>query len=140
MATRVHATISAMIPDYNDLAARYPRHVGLAQGAMQPVWRLAMTPETFLNAEAFAILGIPAVAAIADQTRQLYQSGQVGMQWDSVKKFAGVAIAVLMECNGFINTRLKRTVPHDDWNVGSCFTRPPVGAAQPAAPQPAAAT
>jgi hypothetical protein len=125
-----------MIPDYQDLAVKYPRHVRMAQNVMNPVWSLAATPETFLIAHAFAALGLPPVSAIAVQVERLYRDGRVAAQWDLTKQFSGVAIAVLMECNGSMNDGKKRVVPHDAWNVGACFSLPMT----PAATQAAAGT
>jgi hypothetical protein len=123
MASRVQAVISAMIPDMDDLAVKYPRHVGMAEGIMNSVWELAATPETFLVAKAMAILGLPPVSAIADEVDKLHQAGGITAQWDLTKQFSGVAIAVLMESNGFVNSGRKRSVPHDAWNVGTCFNQ-----------------
>jgi hypothetical protein len=132
MATRRQAIISAMIPDFQDLTAKYPRHTGMAQGVMNPIWSLATTPETFLVAKALATLGFPPVTAIADDVEKLHRAGHVAAQWDLTKQFSGVAIAVLMESNGFVKSGRKRAVPHDAWNVGTCFALPaaPTGAAQ----------
>ena len=127
MATRRQAVISAMIPDLQDLAAKYPRHTGMAQGVMNPVWSLASTPETFLVAKALATLGFPPVTAIADEVENLHRAGHVAAQWDLTKQFSGVAIAVLMESNGYVKSGRKRAVPHDAWNVGTCFVLPAVG-------------
>src|SRR5262245_7252381 len=118
MPTRRQSVISAMIPDLQDLTAKYPRHVGLAQNVMNPVWSLAATPETFLVAQALAALGFPPVSAIAAEVESMHRSGRVAAQWDLTKQFSGVAIAVLMESNGYMNTGKKRVVPHDAWNVG----------------------
>jgi hypothetical protein len=125
MPATVQAVISALIPDFTDLAVKYPRHVGMAQGTMNPVWLLAARPETFLIARALATLGFPPVTAIADDVERLHRAGGITAQWDLTKQFSGVAIAVLMEGNGFVNTGRKRGVPHDAWNVGTCFSLPP---------------
>lgn len=124
MPARRQAVISAMIPDLQDLATKYPRHVGMAQGVMNPVWSLATTPETFFVAQVLVALGFPPVSAIAVEVERMHRAGQVAAQWDLTKQFSGVAIAVLMESNGYTNTGKKRVVPHDAWNVGACFSSP----------------
>jgi hypothetical protein len=134
MPARRQSVISAMIPDLQDLSAKYPRHVGMAQGIMNPVWSLATTPETFLVAQALAALGFPPVSAIAVEVERMHRAGQVAAQWDLTKQFSGVAIAVLMESNGFANTGKKRVVPHDAWNVGACFSSPTTPQQTQAAP------
>ena|SRR6266540_2301614 len=140
MPSTVPAVITALIPDFTDLAARYPRHAGMAQGTMNSVWLLAARPETFLIARAFATLGFPPVTAIADDVERLHRAGGIAAQWDLTKQFSGVAIAVLMESNGFVNTGRKRGVPHDAWNVGACFSLPPITpGSQPTPDAPVAA-
>jgi hypothetical protein len=124
MPVPVQAVITAMVPDLNDLGQEYPRHVGMAQGVMSPVWTLATKPETFLKAEAFAELGFPPVTAVAAEVHRVHQAGQINAAWDLTKQFAGVAIAVLMKANGYSNAGRKRSVPHAAWNVGTCFTQP----------------
>jgi hypothetical protein len=126
MAVRRQAVISAMIPDMQDLATKYPRHVGMAQGVMRAVWSLVTTPETFRAARTLATLGLPPVSAIAAEVEELHRTGHVAAKWELIKQFSGVAIAVLMECNGYENTGRKRAVPHAAWNVGACFTFPTV--------------
>jgi hypothetical protein len=69
---------------------------------------------------------------IAVEVERLHRAGQIAAGWDLTKQFSGVAIAVLMESNGYTNTGKKRVVPHDAWNVGACFSssvRPPVSRA-----------
>lgn len=139
MPVQTQAVVSAMIPNLNDLGQKYPRHVGMAQGVMRPVWSLASKPETFLVAKAFAELGFPPVTAIAAELFRVHQGGQVPAAWDLTKQFAGVAIAVLMEANGFSNAGRKRGVPHAAWNVGTCFTPTNPPAAAPTAQAPTAA-
>lgn len=134
MPVRQQSVISAMVPDLQDLAAKYPRHVGMARGVMNPIWSLAATPETFLVARAFAALGLPPVSAVAVEAERLHRGGHVAAQWDLVKQFSGVAVAVLMECNGYTNTGKKRVVPHDAWNVGACFSSPATAPGNPTAP------
>lgn len=124
MATSVQEQVTARIPSFDDLAAKYPRHVGMAQGQMNPIWSLATRPATFLVAQAFAKLGFPPVTAIASDVDRLHRTGRISSEWDLAKQFAGVAIAVLMESNGYVNAGRKRGVPHPAWNVGSCFEMP----------------
>lgn len=131
MATRVEATVVAMIPDFADLGTKYPRHVGMAQGTMGQVWELATDPKTFLVARAFATLGFPPVTAIADDVATAHQAGRINAPWDLTKQFSGVAIAVLMEANGYRNLGRKRGVPHANWNVGTCFAPLEAGTAAP---------
>lgn len=122
MPSLQQVTVSAQIPDYGDLAAKYPRHVNKAQGSLNSVWNSIMTPQTCLIARAFATLGFPPVTAVADAIARLHQSGAVTESWDVTKQFSGVFIAVLMESNGLTKTGLRRGVPHTDWNVGTCFS------------------
>lgn len=136
MPSRRQSVISAVIPDFQDLAAKYPRHVGMAQGTMNPVWNVAAMPETFIVARALAALGFPPVSAIAVEVDRMHRAGQIAAQWDLTKQFSGVAVAVLMEVNGFTNTGKKRVVPHDAWNVGACFSSPSAPTTNRAAPDP----
>jgi len=134
MPVRQQSVISAMVPNLQDLARKYPRHVGLARGIMSPIWTIAVMPETFVVARALAALGLPPVSAIAVEVERLHREGRVAPRWDSVKQFSGVAVAVLMECNGYSNTGRKRVVPHEAWNVGACFSASTTVPDNPTAP------
>ena len=78
-----------------------------------------MRAESFIDASALTrCLNVPAVAAIADQAREL-AGGEIS---GPDKQLLGALVCTLMEHNGFVKTGKKGSVPRQGWNRGEIYT------------------
>ena len=103
-----------------DFVRRFP-HYTAVQGVERHLFDLIMTPQTFVRAAAITdVLGVPAVAAVADEVAAAFRSRK---DWGFVKQLSGAIVCSLMEKNGYRRSHKKRAVPRPGWSKGEVYER-----------------
>ena len=117
-----------LLPTITDYANRDPSRSRLATTTMAPFWDLIATAESMVRMEVAIDLDRPAVSALADGIRALWESMTDPPDWGHVKQFSGSAAALVCETNGCVRqgagSDKKGRVGREHWNVGQLFKRP----------------
>ncbi len=118
-----------LLPTITDYTERDPGRARLATTTMAPFWDLIASAESMVRMEVAIDLDRPAVSAVADRIRALWEGMPDAPQWGHVKQFSGSAAALVCETNGFRRQQggasdKKGRVGREHWNVGQLFERP----------------
>ena len=120
-------TRTVQLPTIQDYAQRDPSRSKLAQTTMAPFWDLIVSAESMVRMEVAIDLDRPAIAAMADKIRKLWESMPNPPDWGHVKQFSGSAAALVCDANGFRRQGAKQNkkgrVGRQHWNVGQLFKR-----------------
>ena len=105
------------LPEASDVLRKYARYSKfLATPAGQELLAGIMTAEVFVLAKAAVAFGYPAVLPVGDIITKVWSKHGIEPGDFISKQFAGSAICVLMEANGYRKLGKKRRVPHPAFN------------------------
>ncbi len=112
-------SLSVNIPSIEEFASTYPRYAPRVRGGERFVWDLVMTPESFARAMVVTDMGLPAVAGIAPQCREIFKGRRLEMTRFHAQ-LIGALVCCLMETNDYLRTHRKRAA-HEPFTKGEVY-------------------
>jgi hypothetical protein len=111
------------LPEIEEFLESYSRYSSLVSGEGRPLFEAIMQPDVFIRASVISDIGLPAVLAVADDSRRIADANKKVSLDNFTKQFIGSVVCSLMEANGYSKTGRKRRVPHESFSVGECYRR-----------------
>ncbi len=125
MARTATQTITATVPDLNDLADGFPHYVRYAEADGKTIFATVCTPLAVELATSATRNKLPAVAGVIELCEREFKRKGMSWTWDNFsKQFLGGLVRVLMTESGYKTTGSKRSIPHPDFRRGEFYEGP----------------
>lgn len=116
-------SLNVRVPELADFETRFPQYAPFARGNGNFIFKIVMTPLSFLRCQLATELNLPAVAGVAETSFNAASQQNI-IQFDGfLKQFVGALVCTLMEANGFTKSGKKKSVPHHAYTKGEFYLK-----------------
>lgn len=114
-------SISVNLPTVDEFRERYPAYGNYANNEGNSLFKMIVSPESFIYAKVATHLQLPAVSGVAEICYKLVLENET-IEWRGyTKQFIGAVVCKLMEDNGYKKTGTKKSVPHREFSKGEFY-------------------